>query len=87
MRASTGTWYIFDTAFSFSFLQYKHAFRHPQISLHSSMQSLQECICNAVQQVAVVRGVPVEEQSHIQAFCAEEYYNDSQAKVYTQWHK
>lgn len=48
------------------------------------MQSLQECICNAVQQVAVVRGVPVEEQSHIQAFCAEEYCNDSQAKVYTQ---
>lgn len=46
------------------------------------MQSLQECICNVVQQVAVVRGVPVEEQSHIQAFCAEEYCNDSQAKVY-----
>ncbi|CDH54268.1 predicted protein [Lichtheimia corymbifera JMRC:FSU:9682] len=46
------------------------------------MQSLQECICNAVQQVAVVRGVPVEEQSHIQAFCAEEYCNDSQAKHY-----
>lgn len=45
------------------------------------MQSLQERICNIVHQVAVVRGVPVEEHSHIQAFCAEQYCNDSQAKV------
>ncbi|KAI7880620.1 hypothetical protein K492DRAFT_237136 [Lichtheimia hyalospora FSU 10163] len=46
------------------------------------MQSLQECICNIVQQIAVVRGVPVDEQGHIRAFCAEEYCNDSQAKHY-----